>query len=81
MSRRTRSKYEHAQRVASLLSLVAFLAFLMVPLRFAPLTYALLAAALVFLLAAGIIKVLVIKGIPLNNDLKQVSEEAGQGRQ
>ncbi len=72
--------YERAQRVASLLSLVAFLAFLMVPLRFPLASRSLLAAALIFLLAAGVIKVLVIKGTPLNNDSQQIGKEAGQGR-
>ncbi len=80
MSKRTRAKYERVQRVTALLSLVAFLAFLMVPLRFPLASHSLLAAALMVLLVAGVAKILVIKGTPLKNDLEQLGNGAGQGR-
>ncbi len=80
MSKRTRAKYERVQRVTALLSLVTFLAFLMVPLRFPLASHSLLAAALMVLLAAGVIKILVIKGTPLKNDMEQLGNEVGQGR-
>jgi hypothetical protein len=48
----------------------------MVPLQFRGLSYALLAVAVLFLGAAAVIKVLLIKGVLLSNDLANIQREA-----
>lgn len=78
MSKKTRARYETYHKWVSLLALVSFLVFLIVPLRGGFLSYVFLAAAIVLLLVAAVLKTLLIKGIPLQNDLDQVRREAGE---
>lgn len=76
MAETTRSRYARLHKVASLLSLLTFLGFLLLSLQYRGLSYALLGAALALLVAAAVLKALLIKGIPLKNDLATISNDA-----
>ena len=76
MTEATRSRYTRLHKVVSLCSLIAFLGFLLVPIQYRQVSYALLGAALVLLAVAGALKALLIKGTPLKNDLEKIREEA-----
>jgi hypothetical protein len=76
MSRTTRELYARMHKGASVVSLAAFLAFLMLPLHYRQLGYLLLGASIVFLVAAAVLKILMIRGVPLTNDLPKIQAEA-----